>query len=558
MENTIRFLALENAVKFNGKANPGSIIGKLISESPELKKDMKTISQQVNSIVKEVNALDANEQEAKLLEMKPDFYDEKKQEKESRKSQRNELPPLKNAREGEVITRMPPEPSKHNHIGHALSFLINYLYAKMYKGKCILRLDDTNPEKSRQEYVDAVFSDVIDYLGLRPESIIYASDHMDKYYEFAERLIREGHAYTCACKKEDMSKDRRDMRECPHRNKTQETVLREWELMKDGKIKDHVLRLRIDMEHKNAVMRDPVIYRVCTEAHYRQKERYYVWPLYDFETAAEDGLNGVTHIIRSNEFDTRIELHKHIFSLLGFDEPEFRQYGRFNITGATTKGREIRELIESGDYIGWDDPRLVTLKALKRRGIVKEAFYELVKKSGLSKQQTNIDYSMLAAINRSLLDEKAKRFFFLEDPVKIETKAPELEAHLKLQPQDTKPKRHIKTDGVFLIERKDKESITDSEIVRLMDCVNLVKKGELEYHSAEFEKFKGKKILHWLPKEGNVDVEILMPDLSVKKGLGEEMIKTLEPGEVVQFERFGFCRLDEIREGRYVFWYSHD
>ncbi|MGM5488257.1 MAG: glutamate--tRNA ligase [Nanobdellota archaeon] len=559
MEERIRILALENAVKFKGTANPGSIIGKLLSDSPELKSEMKTLSGTINKIVTEVNAMSPEEQEHQLLELKPDFYDQQQQEKAERQKKRNMLPPLKNAAEGAVITRMPPEPSKYNHVGHALSFLINYLYAHMYKGRCVLRLDDTNPEMARQEYVDAIFEDVVDYLGLRPDTIVYASDYMETYYEFAEQLIQKGSAYTCSCTQETMSEGRRGMKACGHRDKAPETILSEWKQMKQGKLQDHVLRLKEDMTHKNAVMRDPTIYRVCTTPHYRQKDTYHVWPLYDFETAVQDGMNKVTHIIRSNEFDSRIELHNRIFSLLGFAEPEFKQYGRFNIQGATTKGREIRALIESGDYIGWDDPRLVTLRALRRRGIVKETFFELVKKSGLSKQQTNIDYSMLAAINRAILDETAKRLFFIEDPVKIETTAPVIEAHLKLQPQDTTAKRVIRTKGTYLIERKDYEAIQEGEVVRLMDCVNLVKEGQLRYQSSEYEDFDGKRVLHWIsPVEEQVEVEILMPDLTVKKGISEHMTKTLQPGEVIQFERFGFCRLDEIKDGVYHFWYSHD
>ncbi|MBU1975168.1 MAG: glutamate--tRNA ligase, partial [Nanoarchaeota archaeon] len=404
IENEIKKFALENAIKFKGKANKKAVISKVLGLGPDIKNDMKNITGQIDKILEEVNALDLDSQKQELLKLNPDFETEQKEKKAAQKQAAEELPPLKNAVMGKVITRMPPEPSKYSHVGHALSFLINYMYAQNYQGQCILRFEDTNPEKESKEFADAIKGDVLDYLDIKPSKTLYASDDMDKFYKLADQLVQSNHAYVCSCPSEQISKDRRAMTECPHRMQRLDLNMKLWKEMLQGKSKEYVLRLLIDMRHKNAVMRDPVIFRVIDQEHYRQKSKFKVWPMYDFENAVEDGLCKVTHVMRSNEFDTRIELQTYILRLLGMPEIEYKHYGRFNITGALTQGRKIREGIEKGEFVGWDDPRLVTLKALKRRGIVKETLYKLAKTCGMSKTQSNIDYSVIASINRNILD----------------------------------------------------------------------------------------------------------------------------------------------------------
>ncbi len=558
--------ALENAVKFKGRANPGAVVGKILSEFSDAKQNMKEISKQINDIIKEVNAMGLEEQEKKLLELNPNHFNQQKEQKKQRQEQRKELPELRNAVMGKVVTRISPEPSKYNHIGHAISFLLNYMYKLKYEGKCILRFEDTNPEKSEQEYIDAMKQDVLEYLDIKTDETVIVSDHMDKYYEFADKLVESGQAYTCACKSEDISKARRAMEDCPCRNKPIEEINLEWQNMKNGEVEEGTLtlRLKIDMQHKNAVMRDPVIFRLCYTKHYRQDNKYNVWPMYDFENAIEEGLLGVTHVLRSNEFESRIELQDYIRSLFKLPNPTVKQYARFNVTGAVTQGREIRKLIESGDYIGWDDPRLVTLRALKRRGITKDAFYELAKVIGMSKATSNLDFSVIASINRKLLDETASRFFFIHDPVEILVEgAPEQEIELNLHPHKKKNGRPFKTGGKFYLSKTDLDQIKDGELVRLMDCLNFRKKdNKFTFVSTDVETYKkeGKKILHWIPVDQALEIEMLMPDCTTIKGVAEENIALIEEGEVVQFERYAFCRLDSIDECQnlYKFWYGHN
>jgi glutamyl-tRNA synthetase len=562
MENLVMKFALSNAVTFNGKAQMGTIIGKLLHEDPEIKNELVTVSKDIQKILQKVNKMPFEIQKKELLKVEPDYFKNKKELGLKRKEERKELPELKNAIFGKVKTRIPPEPSKYPHFGHALSFLINYIYALKYKGKCVLRFEDTNPEKGAQEYVDAVFSDVIDYLDIKPNQTIFVSDHVEKYYTFAEGLIDKGLAFTCSCKRPEISKNRRLMKECSCRNKSKTTIKKEWREMKSGSLKEGslTLRLKVDMKHKNAVMRDPVIFRLSYTPHYRQGTKYKVWPMYDFENAIEEGLLEITHVLRSNEFETRIELQNYIRNLFDLPNPVTKQYARFNITGATTKGREIREKIESGDYLGWDDPRLVTLRALRRRGIVKETYYEMAKIVGMSKTTSNLDFSVIASINRKLLDKKAKRFFFIEKPVLIKIKnAPPREIELDLHPEIKEGGRKFNVDEEFYIEENDFKNIKPEEIIRLMDCLNFTKEKNFIFKSLKYDEFKGKGslIVHWLPKLGNSNVQIRMPDNTLIKGIAENNIQKLNIGDIIQFERFGFCRLDDVKDGIYSFWFSH-
>lgn len=570
-EEDIKRIALENAIKFKGKANPNALVGALIKIYPEAKSNMQNLMIKLNQVVEEINKLTLDEQEKQLLQINPDYFKEQNEKRKERQEQRSNLPDLPNAVPGNVTTRIPPEPSKYNHLGHAMSFLINYLYAKKYNGKVILRFDDTNPEKSTTEFVNAAKEDILNYLDIKPDKTLFASEHMELYYQYAEKLIADGHAYVCSCTKETMSDGRRNGIECPHRNQTIDENKIFWDDMKKGKFKEGevVLRLKIDMQHKNAVMRDPVIYRLSYQPHYRVGTQYKVWPMYDFESTIEEGLCKISHVMRSNEFDSRIELQKYIAKLFNFPEIDYIHYGRYNIIGATTQGREILALIETGNYMGWDDPRLVTLRALKRRGIVKEAYYELAQKIGLSKTQTNLDFSSIASINRALLDKSAKRFFGVINPtlIKIQNIPAELtKINLKFHPEHEEKNRTLDLTDEFYIEQTDFDKIKDNQVFRLMDCMNVEKisENEFKYHSKTIDEFKSlpnkSLLIHFVPKnKKEIHAEILMDDISVQKIICEQSIEHLKVDEVVQFERFAFCRLDEMNKNtkELKFWFTH-
>jgi len=300
--------ALQNAVNFKGKANPKAVIGKILSENPELKARLDEIKKGAEETVNKINRLSPGEQKSQLEKLAPELLEKKEAKK-------RELPELKNAVKGKVVTRLPPEPSKYAHIGHALTFLINYLYAKKYEGKCVLRFEDTNPEKASREYVDAITDDVVNYLGIKPDKTVIVSNDMPKFYELAEKLIKMNKAYVCFCGREKMKDLRQKGIACGCRSNPEEKNMEEWKSMLGRKYGggECTLRLNGNLESLNYVMRDPVIFRICETEHFLQKNKYIVWPMYDFENSVEDDLCGVTHIMRSIEFgEMRKELQDYI------------------------------------------------------------------------------------------------------------------------------------------------------------------------------------------------------------------------------------------------------
>ncbi len=556
----IRKFALHNAVKYDGKANPGSVISKILGLGPTLKAKMKEVSKEVAAIVKEVNAMKPAAQLAELQQLAPEMLEDKQVEEKPR-----ELPELPHAHMGKVVTRMPPEPSKYPHLGHAMAFLVSYLFAKKYQGKCLLRFEDTNPEKSTADFLQAIRDDLA-WLGIKPDGETIMSNEMKLFYHAGETLIKTGYAYACFCNQDIM----RDLRfkgvGCAHRETPVADNLKIWNDMINKKCKEGevIIRFKGDMSSKNGVLRDPVLYRIDVHTHYLQGDKYAIWPLYDMASVVMEEHTGVTHVMRSAEFVLRAALHDQLRKCLGYRDLTIFEFGRFNVIGATTKGREIREIVETSK-MGWDDPRLVTLRALRRRGITPEAIRELVMEVGLKRDQANIDFTMIASINRKLIDPQTKRYFFVQDPIKIQiTKAPTREVSLHLHPEHADwGNRKFVTHDTFFISKKDHDALLKGKLYRLMECLNFMMTAKgFEFDSQDVDAYRkhGESIMHWLPAEHAhdlVETEVVMPDATIVKGYAEHDVKSLKVNDVIQFERFGFCRLDKIDGDKRYFWYTH-
>ncbi|MBI2138559.1 glutamate--tRNA ligase, partial [Candidatus Woesearchaeota archaeon] len=264
----IKKWALQNALAYGGKANPGAVIGKVIAEHPEAKERIAEIAKEIQQIVREINKLSAEQQKKELESLAPELLEKKEKEE-------HELKPLPDAEMGKVILRLAPEPSKYLHIGHALVFMIQYLYAKRYKGRCYLRIEDTNPEKSKKEFYDSIIED-LRWLGIKYAKEIIVSDEMPLFYDSAEKLISAKDAYVCKCAQEEMKKLREEKQPCHCRNNPDSlgTSMKEWKAMLSGKFRpgERTLRLAGDMENQNGTLRDPVIFRISDTPHYRQKK----------------------------------------------------------------------------------------------------------------------------------------------------------------------------------------------------------------------------------------------------------------------------------------------
>jgi len=555
LEQVIEKYALENAVKYNGKAHHKAVIGKVMGVLPKAREDMKLLSELIKDKVKEINKLSMDEQKKIILEKYPELFEEKEREEK-------DLFAFLGIREGQkIITAFPPGPEKYPHIGHAKALILNYLLAKRYNGKFYLRFEDTNPVLVRKEFYD-IMIDNFKWLGVKWDKLQYASDNMRLFYDMAEKVIGSGDAYMCGCDVEIMRQNRAKAKACECRGKTPEQNLEEWKHFHKARPGSAVLRLRIDLKHPNSTMRDPTIFRIIDEPHARHGRKYRVWPNYDFQNAVMDGYYGITHRLRSKEFEMRSELQRHIQKLLGLTITHTYEFARFNLKGVPSSGRIIREMIKNKELIGWDDPSLSTIVALRRRGFTPEAITNFVISTGITKSEATMTWDDLIVHNRRVLDERANRYFFVAEPKKIIIRnAPEQEIELHLHPEHRRGGRKFRVKEDFYISGEDYKVLRRGKLYRFMDCLNFVKKEkEFVFDSTEYRKFKGKgrRIMHYLPvQEDLVSVEVLMPDKRVVKGLGEPLMKKLRPGDIIQAERFGFMRLDKKEKDRLFFWYTH-
>lgn len=326
-----------------------------------------------------------------------------------------------------VVTRFPPEPNGYLHIGHAKSILLNSGLAKQYNGTFNLRYDDTNPMKEKTEFVKSIAEDVQWICGNLPEErVFYASDYFDKMYEYAVKLIKKGKAYVCDLSAEEIREYRGTLTEpgknSPYRSRSIEENLKLFEEMRDGMYPDgsKVLRAKIDMASGNINMRDPVLYRVARMHHHATKDKWCIYPMYDFAHPIEDAIEGVTHSICTLEFEDHRPLYDWVVTECEFENPPKQiEFAKLYLTNVITGKRYIKQLVEDGIVDGWDDPRLVSIAALRRRGFTPESIRNFMELAGVSKSQSSVDYAMLEYCIREDLKMKRPRVMAVLHPVKL-------------------------------------------------------------------------------------------------------------------------------------------
>ena len=327
-----------------------------------------------------------------------------------------------------IITRFPPEPNGYLHIGSAKAIMINYETAKKYGGKFNLRYDDTNPAKEDNEYVESIYED-LHWLGAIPSGgIYYGSDYFDKCYEFAIKLIKDGKAYVCDLSAEEMREYRGTLtqpgKESPYRNRSVEENLELFERMKNGEFEDgtHTLRAKIDMASPNINMRDPAIYRIVHTSHHRQGDKWCIYPLYDYAHPIQDALEGITYSLCSLEFENHRPLYEWVINNIGINNnpnPKQREFARLNVTHTVMSKRYLRYLVENNMVDGWDDPRLPTICALRRRGYTPSAIFNFVRSAGVAKANSLVDIEMLEHCIREELNVTANRRICVKNPIKV-------------------------------------------------------------------------------------------------------------------------------------------
>ena len=549
----VKKLALLNAVKHDGKAVPGGVVGGVLGSFPDQKSNMKELSTEITKIIKEVNSLSIEAQKVELLKINPDALESKHKE--------HDLFAFLDIKEGEKIrTAFPPGPEKYPHIGHAKSLFLNYLLAQKYNGEFFLRFEDTNPELVKEEFYTIMLEN-FKWLGVSWDKLLYASDYMTLYYKHCEELLNKDKAYVCTCNSEAIKLGREKGTPCKCRSRSIKDNVGLWKKMPEMNQGDAIVRLKIDLKHKNSTMRDPAIFRIIKTTHARLGTKYSVWPNYDFQNSIMDGYFKITHRLRSKEFEMRNELQRFIQTLLGYSETKIYEFARFNLEGVESSGRVIREKVNSGELLGWDDPSLTTIVALRRRGFQPEAIKEFVVKTGITKSESTLTWDDLMLHNKRIVDRLAKRFFFVSDPIKIKVKgAPKKIVELKFHPDDTKKTRILNTHEDFFISKKDLDSLKKGNVYRLIECLNFIYEGNSKFtfvdESVETYKTKGKGMLHYLPvSDSLINMSVLMPDKTKLVGITEPNISIIKEGDVVQFERVGFARLDN--KTNFEFWYTH-
>ncbi|MEM7821857.1 MAG: glutamate--tRNA ligase [Candidatus Aenigmatarchaeota archaeon] len=540
--------ALVNAVEHDGKAEVQAVIKKVIAERPDLKNVIKEVVGETKRIVDEINSLPLEEQKKRLEGLGIKI--------EKKKTSGFELPDLPEAVFGKVVTAFPPEPSKYPHIGHAKAAFLNFLYAKKYGGKFILRFEDTNPETVKKEYYKAII-DGMRWLGIKWDEIDYASKRMENFYEAVRKLISEGNAYVCLCKIGTIRKNRALGKECKHRTQNIKENLELWEKMrKEFGEKAAVVRLKIDMKHVNTTMRDPSIMRIVETPHPRTGKKYRVWPTYDFGTAMMDGWEGVTHRLRSKEFEIRKELQHYIQGLFGFKLSKTFEFGRLNLRGAPASGRIIREMIRKGKLLGWDDPRLTTLIALRKRGFVPEAIKNFILLTGISKAGGTVSWSVLEAENRKVIDPIANRYMVVLNPLKIALKNECDVKEVKIGLHPDFPERGFRKIPInikkIFIEREDFKRYKDKE-VGLMYFATIKIDSESTFISKEISLTTPK--IHWC-SEPNLKIKIVMPNGEIVGAVGEPEMKKIKKNQIIQMPRVGFARVEKEYKD-IVLYYTH-
>ncbi len=505
-----------------------------------------------------------------------------------------------------VHTRFPPEPNAYPHLGHAYAAYFNWCLARDYDGEFNLRFDDTNPLTEDQEYVEA-FMDDLRWLGIDwGDNLFFASDYFDQMYEYAVHLVRQGDAYVDSLSPEEISRYRGTWTEpgtdSPYRDRSVQENLDLLERMRRGEFEEgeHVLRAKIDMAHPNQNMRDPVMYRILHAEHYRTGDRWCIYPTYDWAHGLEDSIEGITHSICSIEFENHRPLYNWFLERLGVHHPRQIEFARVNITNTVLSKRQTLRLIEEGLVDDFDDPRLPTIRGVRRRGYTPEAIRDFLERLSVSKTPSTVDMALLEACLRQDLNRRAPRRFGVLNPLKIvltnwpEGRVEQMEA-VNNPEDETAGTRPVPFTGQLYIEREDFMEEPVKKFYRLapgrevrlrwayfITCRDVVKDpetGEITELRCTYDPAtrggdapdgrRVKATLHWVPASHAIDAEVRMYDrllfdeaevdeenpdlfdlfnrdsLQVLEGCKlEPSLADARPGDRFQFERKGYFCMD--------------
>ncbi len=545
-------LALQNAVSHGGKASANAVLGRIMAKFKGIA--VQEAMTAINEAVGRANRMTLKEQVETLESTAPELLVREKREKVAR------LRELEGVTAG-MRVRLAPYPSGALHIGNSRMIILNDEYAKKYSGELLLVYDDTIGSEEKLPKLDSyeLIRDGLKWLGVKWSGEYYKSDRLELFYSWASKLIEKGIAYACMCNAEVLKKNREDGIECVHRSHSVAENAEIWKGMLAGNFAEGeaVLRVKTDMNHRNPAFRDRVLCRISNREHPRVGRTYRVWPMLEFSWAVDDIELGMTHIIRGKDLYTEDFMEDFIWKKLGITGPRFEHFGLLRISGVKIKKSKSMNEIASGEYFGWEDPRTWSLQSLRARGFRPEAIRNFIVNLGMSLNDIEIAVDSIYSENRKLLEPAADRYFFVDNPVKVEIEgAPEL-GHVEaaLHPDfPERGKRKILASSYVYISSKDAAAFNRTEI-RLKDYCNVIIDGGRARCTGRENRDLQK--VQWVPAEDSIPCEIIMADGARVSGLAEGAIRNIEIDSPVQFERFGFVNPRE-KGDRFLFYYTHD
>lgn len=557
MRRALLLFALQNAVKHQSIPKAGTVIGMAMGKFPELKPRAREATAIVKEVIEEVSALSPRDQADRLQSLAPDLVEEMSRPRD----QVRELPRLEKAEKG-VVMRFAPNPSGPLHLGHARAAVLNDAYVRRYGGRYILRIEDTDPKRVDPQAYAMVRED-IEWLDLAISDVVYQSDRFDIYYQYGKELINRGGAYVCTCDNERFRAMKLAKKPCPCRGRSIGEDLDSFKRMREGEYAEGeaTLRVRTDLDHPDPAMRDYPAFRILKSPPHPRMEAC-LYPLMNFSVAIDDHLLGITHVIRGKDHIANTRRQRYILDYFGWEPPVYRHYGRMGIEGVVLSTSQMRAGIAAGDYQGWDDIRLGTLRAMARRGIMPEAVREAVLDIGIGETDISFSWENLFARNKTLVDPVASRYFFVPDPVPVEVQgASHQVAHALLHPaHPEKGSRELHFTGDVLLPGEELEK--GHGLIRLKDLFNIEVTGlgrglQARFTGDSLAEARAQKapIIQWLPAGGCVPCTLVTPSGN-RSGVCEPGVAG-EKGEVVQFERVGFARIDTVTEEGIIAYFTH-
>jgi len=556
LEATIRKYALQNAVLYSGKANPKAVQGKVLAESPELRSRVKEVLPLIASIVEEINALAPEVQHKQLEEIDSSMLKREKAER------RVGLPELPNMERGKVVMRFAPGPSGPLHLGHTRVAILNDDYCRNYDGKFINRMEDTNPEKIDPNAYDMIPED-LEWLGVKVHQTVIQSDRFELYYDVARQLINMGKAYVCTCPAEDWRALKEQGRPCPHHDEDVATTMDKFEKMLAGDYEEEkaIFVVKTDLQHPNPAIRDFVGLRIVKSTpHPLKGDKYCLYPMMNFSVAIDDHFLGLTHVLRGKDHLNNTQRQAYLFKYFGWKVPHYTHYGLVSVPDAILKTSTVGKGIKSGEYSGWDDVRLGTVRALAKRGFRPEAIRNYWVDCGIKETDVEFSWDNIYAYNKAIVDKTANRYFFVWDPGPLQVcgvnelhaSAPRHPDHPELGNREF----NLTSPIIIHVVEKDLNNAMEAGKVRLKDLGNVeFRSGKALYQGNDLSVLKeGYRIIHWVP-DNCTPAAVIMPTGERKDGFVENIPKE-EEGKVVQFERFGFVKVEKVSP-KLVAYFTH-